>query len=94
MSLGTGEERQDPIELEEKYHDPNSMVSVSVIEWEINYLGLMLQKYKNSPDDFSFFEFRKDSLTFAKETIQCNLQAGVTTPEIYTQVLRQFLATS
>ena len=54
----------DPIELEEKYHDPNSMISMACIEHETQYLDLLLQKHRNSPDDYAFFEFRKESLQF------------------------------
>ena len=82
--VGSGaQDASDPIELEEKYHDPNNMVSVAVIEWEVKYLDLLLKKYKNSPDEYSFFEFRKESLSFTKETIEGNIQAGVTTPDSY-----------
>ena len=56
------------------------------------YLDLLLQKYKNSPDEYDFFEFRKESLTFAKETIETNIQTGVTTPESYVEDLKSFLA--
>jgi len=59
------------------------MVSVAVIEWEVKYLDFLLKKYKNSPDEYSFFEFRKESLSFTKETIEGNIQAGVTTPDSY-----------
>ena len=37
----------DPIELEEKYHEPNDMISVAAIEHEVQYLDLMCMKYKN-----------------------------------------------
>lgn len=36
----------DPIELEEKYHDPNAMVSMKCIETEVEYLNLMCLKCK------------------------------------------------
>jgi len=57
-------------------------------------LELKLKMYKNSSDEYTFFEFRKDSLDFAKEAILGNTKAGVTTPEIYTQDLKKFLSTS
>ena len=38
---------EDPLELEDKYHDPETMVSMNVIEHECKYLELMLLKYKN-----------------------------------------------
>ena len=31
----------DPIELEEKFHEPNDMVSMKCIEAEVQYLSLM-----------------------------------------------------
>ena len=41
----------DPIELEEQYHDVNSFVSVKAIEHELKYLELLLLKFKDSPDE-------------------------------------------
>lgn len=52
--------------MEEKYHEPDTMVSMAVIEHEIDYLKLIIQKYKNNPDDLEFFEMRMESLQFAK----------------------------
>ena len=52
--------------MEDKYHDPDSMVSMSVIEAEIEYLKLLVLKYKNKPEEKEFFEMRLESLTFAK----------------------------
>lgn len=54
----------DPIELEEKYHEPNDMISMAAIEREVQYLDLMCMKYKKQPDELAFFEFRKESLEF------------------------------
>ena len=39
--MGSGGASDDPIEMEEKYHDPDTMVSMAVIEHEIQYLGLI-----------------------------------------------------
>ncbi len=38
---------------------------------------------KSNPDEMQFFEARKDQLEFAKETIQGNIETGITTPESY-----------
>ena len=47
----------DPIELEEKYHDPNSMVSMKCIESEVEYLSLMCQlcKRNGKQDELEFY---------------------------------------
>ena len=84
----------DPIALEEKYHDPNTITSVAVIEWELKFLDMLMQKYKSSPDEFSFFEMSKDSLNFTKESIEGNIAAGVTSPESYVADIKQFLELS
>ena len=57
---------EDPLELEDKYHDPDTMVSMAAIEHEVEYLKVLLIKYKNKPDEKEFFEMRIDSLAFAK----------------------------
>ena len=50
----------DPIELEEKFHEPNDMVSMKCIEAEVQYLSLMAQlsKRDGKTDEQEFFEFR------------------------------------
>ena len=40
-------------------------------------------KYKNQPDEKAFYEARKDQLDFAKDSIQTNIETGITTPESY-----------
>ena len=67
----------DEFELEEKYHDPSSFVSVSAIDHELKYVSMLIQKYRNSPDEKDFFEFRKDSLKFTMDTIKSNIETGV-----------------
>ena len=42
------------------------MVSMSVIEHEMEYLKVLMVKYKNKPDEKEFFEMRVESLEFAK----------------------------
>jgi len=64
---------------------------MAAIEHEAEYLGVLMLKYKSSPDEYAFFEFRKESLQFQKETIETNIQTGVTTPESYTADLKKFL---
>ena len=93
MAMGGGAvSAEDPIELEEKYHDTNAFVSVAVIEHESKYLTLLMEMYRNSPDELAFFEFRKESLDFAKESIEGDIGAGVITPESYTDNIKSFLA--
>lgn len=84
----------DPIELEEKYTDPNTINSMAVIEWELKYQAMLMEKFKNSPDDYEFYEMRVDSLKFTKDSIEGNIAAGVTSPESYVADLNQFLADS
>ena len=68
------------------------MISMACIEHETQYLDLLLQKHRNSPDDYAFFEFRKESLQFQKETIETNISTGVTTPESYAADLKQYMS--
>ena len=49
------------------------MISMAVIEHESQYLGLLMQKFKNSPDEHQFFEFRVESLQFQKSTLETNI---------------------
>jgi len=35
------------IELEDKFHDPDEMISMTVIEHEVKYLAVLVQRYKN-----------------------------------------------
>jgi len=77
--------------LEDKYHDPDSMVSMSVIENEIEYLKLLLIKYKNKPEEKEFFEMRIESLDFAKQSIETNVETGILTPESYVKRLTVYL---
>ena len=65
---------------------------MACIEHETQYLDLLLQKHRNSPDDYAFFEFRKESLQFQKETIETNISTGVTTPESYATDLKQYMS--
>ena len=74
-----GDAEADPFELEDKYHDPDNMVSIAVIEHECKYLEVMLIKYKNKPDEKEFFEMRIESLGFAKESIETNVNTGILT---------------
>ena len=69
--------------MEDKYHDPDTMVSMAVIEHESAYLKVMITKYKNQPDEKEFFEMRIESLDFAKSSIETNVQTGIVTPESY-----------
>ena len=57
-----GGAEEDPLEMEDKYHDPDQMVSMNVIEHEVKYLELMKLKHKDNDDILEFFEMRMESL--------------------------------
>ena len=61
-----GFDSDDPLALEEKYHEPNDMMSMKCIEAECEYLSLLcaLMKRDNKGDELEFYEFRKESLEF------------------------------
>ena len=67
------------------------MVSMSVIEHETEYLKVLMVKYKNKPDEKEFFEMRVESLEFAKQGIETNVQTGVLSPESYVKQLQKYL---
>ena len=71
------------MELEDQYHNIDSMKSMSVIEHEAKYLDLLVQKHASDPDVAEMFSFRKESLTFQRDTIQGNVSGGITTEESY-----------
>ena len=64
-------QEQDIIELEEKYHDPDQMCALSVIEHEAEYLTLMCKKMRG--DDLEFFKMKIDTLNFTKSTLETNV---------------------
>ena len=59
----------DDIELEDWYHDPDIMESVSVIKHEIEYLGEMVKQIKNI-DEKEFYSDKIDRLKYKQSTIQ------------------------
>jgi hypothetical protein len=59
---------QDDIELEDKYHDIDSMEAVSVIDHEIEYLTKLAKSIKDK-DERDFYNDKVDSLKFKKSTI-------------------------
>lgn len=58
----------DDIELEDKYHDIETMESVSVIDHEIEYLTKLAKTIKDK-DERDFYNDKVDSLKFKKSTI-------------------------
>jgi hypothetical protein len=83
----------DDIELEDKYHDTDSMESVSVIDHEIEYLTKFAKTIKDK-DERDFFNDKVDSLKFKKSTIQSNIENGYVTPQSYVaSVTKQLSAT-
>jgi len=59
---------QDDIELEDKYHEIDSMEAVSVIDNEIEYLTKLAKSIKDK-DERDFYNDKVDSLKFKKSTI-------------------------
>ena len=76
------------VELEEKYHDPDLMCAVSVIEHETEYLSLMCRKLQG--DDLEFFKMKIDSLNFAKDTLETNVSTGVLTIDKYMAGVKKY----
>lgn len=58
------------------------MECVSVIEYEIEYLGKVVAQTKDK-DEREFYSDKIDSLKFKKSTIQSNIDNGFVTPESY-----------
>lgn len=67
------------------------MISMAVIEHEVEYLSLMVQKYKNSPDEKDLYEAKVESLNFAKDNIETNVSTGILTPEGYIKQLKKYI---
>ena len=82
---------EDVIDLEEEYHDPDSIISMSALGHEEEYTKVMMQKYKNSQNEFDFFESKLDTLEYAKEDIMGQMQAGMLTEKKYLVKLEKSL---
>lgn len=80
----------DPIELEDTYHDADQMCCISVIEHEITYLKVMMKKMKQ--DDKDFFETKIESLEFAKDNLESSVGSGIMTPEKYIIGVKKYQA--
>ena len=81
------------LDLEEKYHDPNDVPSMSVIMKEIEFTDGQIQQYQNSPDELDFFNFKKETLEFAQQTLQTNFETGILTPQKYLEDIKAYLQT-
>ena len=79
------------MDLEEKYHDVNNIPSMSVILKEIEVTEGQIKKYQNSEDEQSFFNFKKENLDFAKDTLQTNFETGILTPVKYLSDIKEYL---
>jgi len=66
---GPKEGEEDPIELDEEYHDPDAMVSASVLEHEEMYTKKLLVKFKDVESDREFWEDKLETLVSAKENL-------------------------
>ena len=73
---------EDDIELEDKYHDVDSMESVSAIDQEVDYLTKLVKTIKDK-DERDFYNDKVDSLKFKKSTIESNIENGYVTPQTY-----------
>ena len=79
------------MDLEEKYHDVNNIPSMSVILKEIDVTEGQIKKYQNSEDELSFFNFKKENLDFARDTLQTNFETGILTPVKYLSDIKEYL---
>ena len=79
------------MDLEEKYHDVNNIPSMSVILKEIEVTEGQIKQYQNSEDELSFFNFKKENLDFAKDTLQTNFETGILTPVKYLSEIKEYL---
>ena len=79
----------DEIELEEKFHDPDIMECVSVIEHEIDYLSKVVKTIKDK-DERDFYSDKIDSLKFKQSTIQSNIDNGFVTPDSYIRGVKAY----
>jgi hypothetical protein len=77
--------------LEEEYHDPEPIISMSALAHEEEYTKIMMQKYKNSQNEFDFFESKLDTLEYAKEDLAGQMSAGVLTEKKYLVKLEKSL---
>ena len=79
----------DDLDMEEKLHEHDKMNSMAVIEAE---MAIMQQLMKTCPDsDRSIYEFKFNSLEFAKGNIETNIGIGVLTPQKYLIGLKNYL---
>ena len=58
----------DPLELEEQYHNSEEMCALSVIEGEIELMTQMITESKD-PNDRDFYQSKKESLEFARDSL-------------------------
>ena len=82
---------EDDIELEDKYHDVDSMEAVSVIDHEVEYLTKLAKSTKDK-DERDFYNDKIDSLKFKKSTIETNIENGYVSPQAYIASVTKFLA--
>lgn len=68
----------------DKYHNIESIFSVSAIDYEVETINKMIQQ--SSKGDKSVNEYLKDkieSLEFTKQTIEDQIGSGLMTPQLY-----------
>lgn len=76
------EKESDEIELEEKYHDYEQMVAISVMDHEIAWLQNHIATI-TSKDEKEFGLNKLDALKYQKETLESNIKNKYTTVEQY-----------
>ena len=83
-----GATSEDPIELEEFYHDADGMCAISVIEHEIAFVTNLAAKSKG--DEKDYYLSKVDSLEFSKTNIEDSVGSGIITPEKYVENIKKF----
>lgn len=81
--------QDDPLELEDKYHDVDAMCAISVIENEITYLKSVAQKMPKG-DEKSYYLSKIESLEFGKDNLETSVQSGIITPEKYVVNIKKY----
>jgi len=86
--VGAAVNSDDPIELEEFYHDADGMCAISVIEHEIAFVKNLANKARG--DEKDYYLSKVDSLEFSKSNIEDSVGSGLITPEKYVADIKKF----
>lgn len=80
----------DDIELEDQYHDVDTMESVAAINFEADYLAKLVTTIKDK-DERDFYADKIESLKFKKSTIESNIANQYVTLESYKAGVKGYL---